>query len=135
MSTAQLFLSHIERDARAADEIRVLLETALAGTRVMKREEEIARSDLVLLLCGTDAAQERALQHDIARAQQSRVPIVPIVHGRQRLDTLVFPLPEPVSTRRGLEFHDQMFAIKLLLVVREALGGEALPPRGSAPRA
>ena len=63
------------------------------------------------------------------------IPIIPIVHGTQRLEKLSFPIARPVSIERGLEFHDQMFAIKLLLVLQEALGGEPLAGRGSAPRA
>jgi hypothetical protein len=135
MSTGQVFLSHVERDERAASEIRILLETALSESRVMGREEAIAESNVVLLLCGDGAGDEPALREDVVRARESAIPIIPIVHGSQSLATLSFPFPEPVSTRRGLELHDQMFAIKLLLVVREALSGEQLAARGSAPRA
>lgn len=135
MPTAQVFLSHVEADAPAASEIRILIETALSESRMMGRGESVTDSDVLLLLCGAGASQEQALRADIRHARERAIPIIPIVHGNQRLDTLSFPADEPVSLNRGLEFHDQMFAIKLLLVVREALGGERLAERGSAPRA
>ena len=92
-------------------------------------------SDVLLLLCGADANQEPALSKDLEQARARGVPVIPIVHGGQTLEGLAIPGPEPVPIARGVEFHDQMFAIKLLLVVREALGGERLAERGSAPRA
>ena len=89
----------------------------------------------MLLLCGDGASSDPTLHAHIEGAHGRAIPVIPIVHGRQRLEDLAFPATAPVSTERGLEFHDQMFAIKLLLVVREALGGERLAARGSAPRA
>ncbi len=135
MPPSQVFLSHAEEDANAANEIRVLIETAFAESRVMRREEPVGDSDVVLLLCGEEASRESALCEHIERAQDRAIPIIPIVHGTQRLEKLSFPIARPVSIERGLEFHDQMFAIKLLLVLQEALGGEPLAGRGSAPRA
>ena len=135
MSDSQVFVSHLDADAQAAREIRVLIDTALERSRAMASDEPVGKSDVVLLLCGEGADRAPTLHRDIERARERSIRIIPIVHGRQTLDALDFPLSEPVSTERGLEFHDQMFAIKLLLVVREALGGEPLAPRGAAPRA
>ncbi len=136
MPDSQVFVSHLDTEAQAAREIRFLIDTALDASRAMTAEESVGDSDVVLVLCSEGADRAESLHRDIEHARKRSIPIIPIVLGRQTLETLDFPLAEPVSTERGLEFHDQMFAIKLLLVVREVLGvGEPLAPRGSAPRA
>ena len=135
MPEAQVYLSHSARDGGPASEIRVLLETALKESRVMGPEESIDESDVVLLLCGEESGREPTLCEHIERARDRAIPVIPIVHGRQRLEELSFPIAAPLSIDRGLEFHDQMFAIKLLLVLQEVFGGEPLAARGSAPRA
>ncbi len=128
-------MSHLESDAQAASEIRILIDKALEESRAMTGDEPVSDSDVLLVLCSEGADRSPELCRDIERAREHSIPVIPIVHGRQTLEALDFPSGVPVPTDRGLEFHDQMFAIKLLLVVREALGGEVLLARGSVKRA
>lgn len=131
MSAPQVFLGHLEHDARPANEIRVLIETAIPGAAVRGPKESLAGSDIVLLLYGGDAATAAPLHDALQMARDADLPIIPIVHDGQTLEGLRPTAP----IERGVEFHDQMFAIKLLLVIQEALGGERLLARGAVKRA
>ena len=129
MSATQIFLSHADGDDRQADEVRAIIESGMPVSVACGRDLH-SESELLLLLCGPESGGCDSLRADLEQAKSAGIPVIPIVHGGQELEAIALP----VAIHRGVEVHDQMFAIKLLIAVREALSGETPPTKPGRPR-
>ena len=128
-----IFLSHISEEGLLALVLKEWIQTAFgkkfkvfvssdiqniaAGDKWLTNlEVALSKARILIVLCSPNSVTRPWVNFEVGSAWVKQMPVIPICHSGQRLDSL----PSPLSSFQGLDIHSSTFSDALIgsLVIR-----------------